>query len=169
MVERRCGFSGKKEFYFSEGVIEGVPAPSLEKNVKVIQKTAKHLGKRFEAEEFGVTADSKETIYDTVGEEGRLDHEVIAEKVFRENITAELAFKGEIQEQGLVPEAPPIKEVQEISGEKLGKQRFKLSNGTELIVPIDVYRSLGLIKFTNNSDGMISVMVKDVDETLNRL
>ena len=44
---------------------------------------------------------------------------MIAEKVFKENITAKMAFKEEVQEQGFVPEAPPVKEVQEISEKNL--------------------------------------------------
>lgn len=94
---------------------------------------------------------------------------MIAEKVFKENITAKMAFKEEVQEQGFVPEAPPVKEVQEISEKKFGKQKFKLSNGIELIVPVDVYRNPDLIEFVNNPDGTISVMIKNVDEVLNRL
>lgn len=72
----------------------------------MIQKVAKHLGKKFETEEFDIMADLKEAVYDTIEEKGRLDHEMIAEKVFKENITAKLAFKEEVQEQGFVPEAP---------------------------------------------------------------
>ena len=169
LIEKKYEFSGKKELYFSGRVIESVPAPSLEENVKVIQKVAKHLGKKFETEEFDIMADLKEAVYDTIEEKGRLDHEMIAEKVFKENITAKLAFKEEVQEQGFVPEAPPVKEVQEISEKKFGKQKFKLSNGIELIVPVDVYRNPDLIEFVNNPDGTISVMIKNVDEVLNRL
>ncbi|RXW38956.1 hypothetical protein CYQ84_00995 [Enterococcus faecium] len=169
LIEKKYEFSGKKELYFSGRVIESVPAPSLEENVKVIQKVAKHLGKKFETEEFDIMADLKEAVYDTIEEKGRLDHEMIAEKVFKENITAKMAFKEEVQEQGFVPEAPPVKEVQEISEKKFGKQKFKLSNGIELIVPVDVYRNPDLIEFVNNPDGTISVMIKNVDEVLNRL
>ena len=63
-----------------------------------------------------------------------------------------MAFKEEVQEQGFVPEAPPVKEVQEISEKKFGKQKFKLSNGIELIVPVDVYRNPDLIEFVNNGE-----------------
>ena len=45
---------------------------------------------------------------------------MIAEKVFKENITAKLAFKKakSTGTRGFVPEAPPVKEVQEISEKK---------------------------------------------------
>lgn len=140
LIEKKYEFSGKKEFYFSDRVIESIPAPSLEENVKVIQKVAKSLGKKFETEEFYLVADLKEAVYDSIEEKGRLDHELIAEKVFKENITAKLAFQEEVQEQVFVTEAPTVKEVQEISEKKFGKQKFRLSNGIELIVPVDVYR-----------------------------
>ncbi|EMF0242472.1 nucleoid-associated protein [Enterococcus hirae] len=169
LIEKKYEFSGKKELYFSGRVIESIPAPSLEENVKVIQKVAKSLGKKFETEEFDLVADLKEAVYDTIEEKGRLDHEMIAEKVFKENITAKLAFQEEVQEQGFVAEALPVREVQEISEKKFGKQKFKLSNGIELIVPVDVYRNPDLIEFVNNPDGTISVMIKNVDEVLNRL
>ena len=55
---------------------------------------------------------------------GRLDHEMIAEKVFKENITAKLAFKEEVQEQGFVPEAPPVKEVQRNIQRKIWKTKI---------------------------------------------
>jgi hypothetical protein len=169
LVEKRYDFSGKKQNYFSEKVIESVPAPSLEENVKVIQKVAKSLGKKFETEEFDLIADLKEAVYDTIEEKGRLDHEMIAEKVFKDNVTAKLAFKEEVQEKGFVPEAAPVREVQEISEKKFGKQKFKLSNGIELVVPVDVYRNPDLIEFVNNPDGTISVMIKNVEEVMNRI
>lgn len=169
LVEKRYDFSGKKQNYFSEKVIESVPAPSLEENVKVIQKVAKSLGKKFETEEFDLIADLKEAVYDTIEEKGRLDHEMIAEKVFKDNVTAKLAFKEEVQEKGFVPEAAPVREVQEISEKKFGKQKFKLSNGIELVVPVDVYRNPDLIEFVNNPDGTISVVIKNVEEVMNRI
>ncbi len=130
LIEKKYEFSGKKELYFSGRVIESVPAPSLEENVKVIQKVAKHLGKKFETEEFDIMADLKEAVYDTIEEKGRLDHEMIAEKVFKENITAKMAFKEEVQEQGFVPEAPPVKEVQEISEKNLENKNSSYQTGS---------------------------------------
>ncbi|MFV0559965.1 MAG: nucleoid-associated protein [Enterococcus sp.] len=169
LIEKKYEFSGKKQFYFSTRVIESLPAPSLDENVKIIQKVAKQIGKQFEAEEFDVIADVKEAVYDSIEETGRLDHEAIAEKIFKENITAKMAFKEEVTDSGFVPEAVPVKEVQEISEKKFGKQKFKLSNGIELIVPVDVYRNPELIEFVNNPDGTVSVMIKNVEEVLNRL
>ncbi|EOL43104.1 hypothetical protein RV11_GL003078 [Enterococcus phoeniculicola] len=169
LVEKKYLFSGEKSLYFSESVIETAPAPSLEENVKVIQKVAKQIGKKFDADEFDVVAEIKEAVYDSIEEVGQINHEEIASRVFKDNITAQMAFKEEVKEKGFVSDVPPIREVREISEKKFGKQKFKMSNGIELIVPVDVYRNPDLIEFVNNPDGTVSVMIKNVDEVLNRL
>jgi len=60
-------------------------------------------------------------------------------------------------------------EIREISEKKYGKQKLKLSNGIELVVPVDVYRNPELIEFINNPDGTISVTIKNVAEIINRI
>ncbi len=72
-------------------------------------------------------------------------------------------------EQGFVNQAPMMRDVREISEKKFGKQKLKLSNGIELIVPLDVYRDPNLIEFINNPDGTISVTIKNVEEVINRM
>ena len=59
--------------------------------------------------------------------------------------------------------------VREIAEKKYGKQKLKLSNGIELIVPIDVYQNPDLFEFINHPDGTMSVEIKNVDEVISRL
>ena len=80
-----------------------------------------------------------------------------------------MAFQEEVAEKGYIDQAPMLREVREISEKKYGKQKLKLSNGIELIVPLDVYRDPNLIEFINNPDGTISVTIKNVEEVINRI
>ncbi len=169
LIEKKYSFSGEKGFYFSTKVIESQPVPSLEENVKVIKRVAEKIGQKFEAPSYDIVADVKEAVFDTIEETGQIDAKEIAEKVFKDNITAQMAFQEEVVEKGFVDRAPMLREVKEISEKKYGKQKLKLSNGIELIVPLDVYRNTDLIEFVNNPDGTISVTIKNVDEVINRL
>lgn len=169
LIEKKYSFSGEKRFYFSTKVIESQPVPSLEENVKVIKRVAEKIGQKFEAPSYDIVADVKEAVFDTIEETGQIDAKEIAEKVFKDNITAQMAFQEEVVEKGFVDCAPMLREVKEISEKKYGKQKLKLSNGIELIVPLDVYRNTDLIEFVNNPDGTISVTIKNVDEVINRL
>lgn len=169
MIEKKYPFSGEKRLYFSTQVIESRPAPSLEENVRVIKKVAEKIGAKFENQKHDVIADVKEAVYDIVEESGQIDAKVVAQKVFKDNVSAQVAFQEEVVEKGYVDQAPLLREVREITEKKYGKQKLKLSNGIELIVPLDVYRNPELIEFINNPDGTISVTIKNVDEVINRL
>ena len=169
LMEKKYTFSGDKGFYFSTKVIESQPIPSLEENVKVIKKVAEKIGQKFETPSYDVVADVKEAVFETIEETGQIDAKEVAEKVFKDNITAQMAFQEEVKEKGFVDRAPMLREVKEISEKKYGKQKLKLSNGIELIVPLEVYRNTDLIEFINNPDGTISVTIKNVDEVINRL
>lgn len=169
LIEKKYSFSGDKRYYFSTSVIESVPLPSLDENVKVIKKVAKKMSEKFETPTYDVLANIQEAVFDTIEESGYLDTAEIAEKVFKDNISARMAFQEEISEKGLINQAPLVKEVKEISEKKFGKQKLKLSNGIELIVPIDVYRNPDLIEFVNHPDGTLSVTIKNVEDIVNRL
>lgn len=169
LVEMKQVFSGEKRFYFSTEVIESVPSPSLDENIRVIKKVAKKMSEKFEAPTFDVLANVQEAVFETIEESGYLDTTEIAEKVFKENISAKLAFQEEVMEKGVQSQTPLVKEVKEIAEKKFGKQKLKLSNGIELIVPLDVYRNPDLIEFTNHPDGTLSVTIKNVEDIVNKL
>lgn len=169
LIEKKYTFSGDKRFYFSQDVIESVPLPSLDENINVIKKVAKKLSDKFETPTYDVLANIQEAVFETIEESGYIDTQEIAEKVFKDNVSAKLAFQEEIIEKGFVEQTQMVKEVKEISEKKFSKQKLKLSNGIELIVPVEVYRNPDLIEFVNNPDGTLSVMIKNIEEIQNRL
>lgn len=169
MTEKKYLFSGEKQLYFSTKVIESVPDPSLDENISVIKKVAGKIGAKFENSTHDVIADIKEAVYDLVEESGQIDAKVVAQKVFKDNISAQQSFQEEVVENGYIDQVSVSKEVREIVEKKYAKQKLKLSNGIELTVPIDVYRNPDLIEFNNNPDGTISVSIKNVDEVINQM
>ncbi|MFV0557062.1 MAG: nucleoid-associated protein [Enterococcus sp.] len=169
LIEKKYTFSGQKSYYFSTNVIESQSLPSLEESVKVIKRVAEKVGKKFEEDPHEVIADVKEAVYSVIEESGQLDAKEVAQAVFKENISAQLAFQEEVVEKGFVDRAPLLRDVKEISEKKYSKQKLKLSNGIELIVPLEVYRNSELIEFINNPDGTLSVTIKNVEDIINKL
>ena len=169
LVEKKYTFSGEKKYYFSTNVIEAQPAPSLDANVSVIKKAAEKVGSEFNTPKYDIIADVKEAVYESIAETGQMSMDDIADKVFENNLTAKAAFKEAVIEKGFVDQAPIVETVKMEPEKKFGKQKLKLSNGIELIVPIEVYKNPDLIEFINNPDGTISVTIKNVEEVVNRL
>ncbi len=169
LLEKRYLFSGEKIWYFSEKVIETQPAPSIDENIKEIKKAVKYIGKKFDEDEFELMATVKEAVYECIEETGTINNEHIAEQVFKENISAKMAYKDEMNESNFVDETPSIQKVREISEKKFGKQKLKMNNGIELIVPIDVYRNQEFVEIVNNPDGTLSVLLKNIEKISNQL
>lgn len=169
LVEKQYLFSGEKQFYLSQQLLATEPLPSLAENVQVVKKAAEKIGKRFEVAKHDVVANVKEAVYTTLEHEGELDSAVVAEKIFKDNISAQAEFKAEITAKAPTVNAPVSPAVKEIAAKKYGKQKLKLSNGIELIVPIEVYQNPALFEFINNPDGTMSVAIKNVEEVISRL
>ncbi|WP_137597699.1 nucleoid-associated protein [Paucilactobacillus kaifaensis] len=167
--EKRYTFSGDREFYLSTKVIESEPLPSLEESVKLVTKTAKKVGKSFDVPDREIIANVKEAIQENIEEHSSLDTQQIAQKVFKDNPSAQSDFKDSVVEKGYVDQVPMSNEVKQIATKKYGKQKLKLSNGIELIVPLEVYQDPNLIEFINNPDGTISVTIKNVEDVISRL
>lgn len=169
LLEKRYEFSGEKLWYFSEKVIQSQPAPSLEENVREIKKAVKRIGKKFDEDEFELIASVKEAVYESIEETGTIDNQQIAEQVFKENISARMAYQEEVNESKFVDKTPPVREAREISEKKFGKQKLKMDNGIELIVPLEVYRNSDFIEFVNNPDGTVSITLKNIEKISNQL
>lgn len=163
LVEKKYEFSSEKKVYFSTEVIQSLPCLSFDQTVKVIAKTAEKIGAKFDQSSVQLKADIQEALATSFAKEDTILLDEVAETVFKENITAKLSFKEEVLEQGITDQAPMIREVKELTTKKFGKQKIKLANGIELIVPMDVYRNPDYIEFVPQPDGRLTVVIKDFE------
>lgn len=164
LLEKKYNFSGEKRLYFSTDILKDLPEESLENNVKRIKKVAEKIGEKYSAPQFEIIGEVKEAVLSTVADYGELNPEKIGEKIFSNNIEAKTTFVKEIKEAGFSDKTQLIPEAKEVSVKKYGKQKLKLSNGIELIVPMDIYKNQELIEFINQPDGTISVLLKNISD-----
>ena len=170
LIEKKYVFSGEKRFYLSGYLIEQEKElqPSVEESAREVRKLAKSIGKKYEDNEYQVMADVKEALYESFEEFGAINNDFIAEKVFEGNFSAQTEYKEEIKD--ILPLEPmELVDVREISEKKFGKQKLKMDNGIELIVPLDVYQDANSVEFINNPDGTISIVIKNIEKIINRL
>lgn len=165
LIEKKYQFSGEKKAYFSEQVIESEPLPSMEENIREVKKVAKKISKQFNQEEYATLAAVQEAIAESVEESGTVSSQYVAEKVFQDNVSARLAYQEELKDTSFVEEAPVPKLVAE---KKFSKQKLKMDNGIELIVPLEIYHDPNMIEFINNPDGTVSITIKNVEKIINK-
>lgn len=165
IVEKKYLFEGEKIPYFSEKFLKTTPAPSAVENMKVVKKAIRKVSGKYNADEYISLSHTQKAVYESVEETGNVDVLQIAEAVFEENISAKNDYLAIVQEAGVEEKiaVDPIK-----YEKKYSKQKFKLDNGIELTIPIDIYQNKDLVEFINNPDGTISVMIKNVDSIKNK-
>ncbi|MFL2101447.1 nucleoid-associated protein [Desemzia sp. FAM 23991] len=155
---------GEKVFYFTEMFLEDKPQPSLKENISIIKKAVQKTSKAFNEEEFQVLAETKDALVYSMTEENVIDNQVIAEALYGDNHAKKEKFFEEVTEMGYVDRAPA--EVA-VAGPKYSKQKFRLDNGIEISIPIDLYKDPEVVEFINNPDGTTSVMIKNIEKIKN--
>ena len=105
-------------------------------------------------------------IYNSLAETGSISTDVIAEKVFGDNITAKQEYQEKLTEKSLPTEVSVVNS--EKYEKKYRTQKFKLDSGIEISIPVHVYQDLSKVEFVNNADGTITLMIKDIASILNK-
>ncbi|MGY3766395.1 nucleoid-associated protein [Vagococcus vulneris] len=165
VVEKKYSFEGQKRFFFTERWLQIDPAPTVTENLKIVKKAVKDISEKFNEEEYVALTQAQQAVFESIEEDGKIDNQKIADTVFEHNATAKEEYLETVKNTRFSEDIPSNVPKYE---KKYSKQKFKLTNGIELVVPVDVFKDKELIEFINNSDGTISVMIKNVEEVINK-
>lgn len=166
LIEKRYEIEGTKQLYFSEQVLGIVPPEMTPTHIKQIRRTVNSIAKRYDEPVYERLASAQKVIYDQLDESNEIDSKAVIDKVFEHNTGALTAAKEEIAEKE-VPERIILTNVPKYE-KKYSKQKFKLSNGIELFIPIELYDNKDIVEFVNQPDGSISVVIKNAESMMSR-
>ena len=159
ITEKEYLIDGDKINYFSEIFLKCKPEISKNEAIKIVNKVAKEINKKYFDSDFTKDVKIKETIYDEIQETSKINICKIAEKAFENNKEIQEEYIEEVKKAG-------VKEEIVLAGEepekKFSKHKIKTDNGIELTVPTDVYKNKEAIEFINNPDGTISILITNV-------
>ena len=159
ITEKEYLIDGDKINYFSEMFLKCKPEMSKNEAIKIVNKVAKEINKKYFDSDFTKDAKIKETIHDEIQETSKINICTIAKKTFENNKEIQEEYIEEVKKAG-------VKEEIILTGEepekKFSKHKIKTDNGIELSVPTDVYKNKDAIEFINNPDGTISILITNV-------
>ena len=165
LVEKKYLFDGKKANYLSDIILKTAATPTIQDNIKIVKKAVKEIADKYNEEKYVSMSQIQQAVHESLEEEGKISNEKIAEAVFENNHVAKTEYLERVEQTDFVEDIPVNVPKYE---KKYSKQKLKLANGIEMIIPVDVYQDKDLIEFINNPDGTISVMIKNVDEIVNK-
>ncbi|GMA69785.1 hypothetical protein GCM10025879_10310 [Leuconostoc litchii] len=85
--------------YFSENFLEIKPEISAKENIQTIKRTVKTIAEKYDEPEHEVLAITQDVIYNSLAETGSISTDVIAEKVFGDNVSAKQEYQEKVTEK----------------------------------------------------------------------
>ena len=160
IFEREYDIEGEKILYFSKIFLDCDTDLSIKESIKVIRDVAKKMTKEYYEDDFEKVSAIKEAIYDNL-DTGVIEVEEVANKVFSNNIDIKKEYIERIEEAG-------VSKVVDLEGKKPEKKltvhKIKIDNGIQLDIPVDLYRDRNIVEFINNTDGTISILIKNISK-----
>ena len=165
LLEKQYVIEGKRTLYLSEMVLAIEAEKTAPQQLKQIKRVVAEVAKQFDEPAYLVLADTQKIILDQLESDHAINAEKVTQQVFKDNLGAQAA----VRETFIKREVPDIIEVPNIPKyeKKYSKQKFKLANGIEIVVPVELYNQPDVIEFINHPDGSISVMIKNAEAIVN--
>lgn len=166
LIEKAYEINGVKEFYLSKYLLNCTTELSDNEKMKIIDKVTKKINKKYYDEDFEKVAKLKNVVSQNIEDNNKVSVEKIAEEMFDTNLEVREEYIQEIQKAGITEEAIQIP--QKIAEKKFKTHKIKTDTGIEINFPLSYYDNSDMIEFTNNPDGSISIIIKNVGKIINK-
>ncbi|HKM03571.1 MAG TPA: nucleoid-associated protein [Lachnospiraceae bacterium] len=162
LLEKKYEVNGEKTNYFSYLYLKCSSHLSHKSKLSIVTKAVESIQKDHygEEEQYEQVLRAKSIINDTLTENGSFSVEEIASKIFSEKPTLVDSFQEKMEKYDLVKEE--ISPQSERTTRKYEKQFLITDTGIEIKIPMEQYKDPGRVEFITNSDGTISVVIKNI-------
>ena len=140
--------------------------PKISEEVAQVKKALKTVSKKYDIEQYEAVMGAQKALYDSIDEEASLSSERVAEQVFGDNHQAKQEFLEELDQKGIQREIA-LEANTPVFERKYQKQKLKLDNGIEIVVPAELLKNKDYIEFVTNDDGSLSVILKKIESIKN--
>ena len=154
LVEKKYDVNGVKTNYFSRLFLKCSGSLSSKTKLAIVNKAVEEVQKKYfnESEQFEVRMETKSILNEEFTQQGGFEVPVVIDKIFK---VQEKLEKYNLKEATVEPQNPN-------TTRKFTKQHLMTDTGIELKIPMEEYNNKDRIEFITNSDGTISVLIKNI-------
>ena len=161
IIEKKFEVNGVKTNYLSELFLQCHAKMSSKTKLNIVTKAVEQINKKYYEEDFDKHMEAKSIIQNELAEEGTLNVELLSEKIYGDQPEIKEAFTEKLEKYNLHKEEVTPKNKQTIR--KLEKQFLTTDSGIEINIPMEEYKNPDHVEFITNSDGTISVLIKNIN------
>lgn len=166
LIEKAYEIRGEKDYYFSKILLNCTTDLSDSEKLKIIDKAAEKMNKKFYDDDFDRAARLKKAVAESIEETGAIEVSAIVRDVFDNNVEIQNEYIEEIRKAGLKEESIPVPE--KLAEKKFKSMKILTDTGIEISLPPSFYNNKDKVEFINNPDGTISILIKNVGTISNR-
>lgn len=163
--EKKCQVYNEPCYYISKHLLECKEEKPDREKVKIITQTTDKIIKEYYDDDMFMKSQVKNIIRENVEEKLNIDIEEISEKVFKDQ-GAKKVYNEEIQMKGI--REPEIKVNFNYANKIKTKQKFITDEGIEINIPYEMLSNKEKVEFITNHDGTISIMLKNIDNIVDK-
>jgi hypothetical protein len=166
VMEKAYEINGEKVLYLSKLFLLCSTDLSDNEKLKIIEKVTQKINRKFFDEDFDKAAKLKKVVSESIEETSTIEVASIIEEVFDNNLEIQNEYISEIQKAGLNEKTIAVPE--KLAERKYKTLRIKTDTGVEINFPPSYYDNKDKMEFINNSDGTISIVIKNVGRITNK-
>ena len=160
LKEKKHDIDGIKEHYLSKYFLKSQTVLSDKEKVDIINKTSKKMIRDYYDGDIKKMGDLKTAITESIEENDNIDIESIKKKTFKDNLELQQIYTEELESKGVVEKKIAINE--NVIKKIPKMQKLVTEDGIELKIPISYLSREEKVEFINNSDGTISILLKNI-------
>ncbi|MCH5261942.1 MAG: nucleoid-associated protein [Lachnospiraceae bacterium] len=163
VIEKKYEVNGEKTDYFSFLFLKCNAHLSHKSKLSIVSRAVENIQKEGfdETERFEKQMRAKSIIQEEIQENGGFVVEELAEKIFDEQPELKTAFQDKMEKYNMVKEE--IQPRSENTVRKYQSQHLYTDTGIEIKIPMEQYKNPRCVEFITNSDGTVSVLIKNIE------
>lgn len=162
---KKYSIDGNSVYVLPELLLECAQAPSPAETIKKINKVVKKVTEDYCQNQVETAVAIKSYITENLQPDGELDPQEVGMAVFKDNPSMQAAYKQEMENAGYTE---PVHVDQQSTLKKMQKHKLSTDTGIELTIPIDFFEDTDYLKFCKEENGSISIILKNIQNIMNK-
>jgi hypothetical protein len=163
--DKKKSIDGNSTFVIPETLLECSSTVSAKEAVNIVKKAANEVAEEYGSNAAAAVSKAKNYIVESAEESDSFCPFDLGDEVFSESPLMREAFEKKIEEK----QVPKNVKIEPQAAVKTNKNhKIKTDTGIEIIFPVEYSENPQYIEFINNSDGTISIELKNIGKITNK-
>lgn len=162
LIEKKYEVNGAKEHYFSKRFLQCSSKLSSKAKLSIVTKAVESVQKEFvnELDQWEANMKAKAVLHEEISQQGEISIPQVADKIFENQVELKEKFNEKMEKYNMTEEV--IQPQSDTTTKKFEKQCLLTDTGIEIKIPMEQYQNGESVEFITNSDGTISVLIKNI-------